>query len=147
MVEDAVLFRDVVADLIGGRANRDTAVARFAAPFRAHRDGPADRLEELAWTGFGEVAAAARTVAVHDALVALLTGVRDLGPLTGADDAVRTVWTRRLFTDLPCLGPQLRESLDVYPDDCPALFAFARRLTRAGLGDFSAWESWERDRS
>ena len=60
MAEDAVLFRDVVADLIGGRANRDTAVARFAAPFRAHRDGPAERLEELAWAGFGEVAAAAR---------------------------------------------------------------------------------------
>lgn len=138
-------YRALVDDHVTGRVPLAGSVARFAAPLRAAwvDDRADDRVEGLAWATGGAVAAAATEPAHHARLADLLAGVRALGPLTRSPDgAVCTVWGLTVFTDLPCVGAQLREALDVHPSATPALFAFAAHLTRAGVLDFSGWAGW-----
>lgn len=139
------VYRALVDDHVTGRVPLADGVARFAAPLRAAwvEDRADDRVEGLAWAAGGAVAAAATDPAHHARLADLLGGVRALGPLTRSPDGqVCTVWGLTVFADLPCVGAQLREALDVHPSATPALFAFADRLTGAGILDFSGWAGW-----
>lgn len=143
--EAEATYRALVEDLLAGRATLADAVARFAGPLRAAwvDDRADDEVEGLAWAAGGAVATAATDPAHHELLAELLAAVRALGPLLRAPGAQAcTVWGLTVFTDLPCVGAQLREALDVHPTAAPVLFAFADRLDRDGTLDFSGWAGW-----
>lgn len=148
----ALYERVIQAYLSGSSSEADSIKTLTSSIASAFEDSGPEAVETDLWTLWGAIIdtailTPAESVQSHDSLVSLVRGIKDLGQVDSQHPEASDAWNGRLWSDLPILGPCLRERWNdappkASPDAWANLNMFVAKLVAADVYDASLYAIW-----